>query len=124
MRKARIWRAFLIEKENSPNTGMAGWRRSADRTCLYVNSLLTGNFTGNLTSSTLRRPFLQLESAVLQWFVEQFPNPINREIFSKNREKNWLYQRIPKVPVGGATYQRTRLRNRFLQKRFPDDWAI
>ena len=26
----------------------AGWRRSADRTCLHANSLLTGNFTGKL----------------------------------------------------------------------------
>jgi hypothetical protein len=47
MRKARIWRAFLIKKENSLKTGMDGWRRSADRTRLRTNSLLTGNFTGN-----------------------------------------------------------------------------
>ena len=30
-----------------PDTGMAGWRRSADRTCLRADSLLTGNFAGN-----------------------------------------------------------------------------
>ncbi|MEH2567751.1 hypothetical protein V1289_007378 [Bradyrhizobium sp. AZCC 2289] len=29
-----------------PNAGMRGWRRSADRTRLHANSLLTGNFTG------------------------------------------------------------------------------
>src|ERR1035437_638280 len=29
--------------------GWAGWRRSADRTRLHANSLLTGNFTGNFS---------------------------------------------------------------------------
>lgn len=41
--KAHHWQAF-----NWPNAGLAGWRRSADRTCLWVNSLQTGNFSGKL----------------------------------------------------------------------------
>ncbi len=31
----------------SPAAGLLGWRRSADRTGLQVNSLLTGSFAGN-----------------------------------------------------------------------------
>src|ERR1700680_4188524 len=47
--KARHWRAFLrLQRVKSPGAGMAGWRRSADRTRLHANSLLTGKFTGNL----------------------------------------------------------------------------
>jgi hypothetical protein len=45
--EARHWRAFLpLPGIRSPDAGLAGWRRSADRTCLQPNSLLTGNFTG------------------------------------------------------------------------------
>jgi hypothetical protein len=36
-----------VSWEGRPNAGMAGWRRSADRTRLHANSLLTGNLTGN-----------------------------------------------------------------------------
>jgi hypothetical protein len=32
-----------------------GWRRSADRTCLRADSLLTGNFTGKLTILVAQR---------------------------------------------------------------------
>ena len=35
-------------EEYSPISTLAGWRHSGDRTRLPVNSLLTGNFTGNL----------------------------------------------------------------------------
>jgi hypothetical protein len=35
------------KEENSLRFGMPGWRRSADRTRLQMNSLQTGNFTGN-----------------------------------------------------------------------------
>jgi hypothetical protein len=35
-----------VEDVGVPGTGLVGWRRSADRTCLQPNSLLTGNFTG------------------------------------------------------------------------------
>jgi hypothetical protein len=33
-----------LKKEYSIKAGLAGWRRSADRTGLYWNSLLTGKF--------------------------------------------------------------------------------
>jgi pimeloyl-ACP methyl ester carboxylesterase len=36
----------LAPRQN-PNATLPGWRRSADRTRLRANSLLTGNFTGN-----------------------------------------------------------------------------
>jgi hypothetical protein len=46
--KTRNWLAFIgFSREQSPVAGLAGWRRSADRTRLRTNSLLTGNFTGN-----------------------------------------------------------------------------
>jgi hypothetical protein len=46
--KARHWWAFLrVSVTFSLSAGLAGWRRSADRTRLQANSLLTGNFTGN-----------------------------------------------------------------------------
>jgi hypothetical protein len=47
-------RAFLtLLRVESPGVGLGGWRRSADRTRLHTNSLLTGNFTGNLAISEL-----------------------------------------------------------------------
>jgi hypothetical protein len=42
---------YRIAEGKSPNTGLVGWRRSADRTLLHTNSLLTANFTGNLAIS-------------------------------------------------------------------------
>ena len=47
MRKAAFGGPFSSKEGNSLKRGMPGWRRSADRTCLQANSLLTGNFTGN-----------------------------------------------------------------------------
>ena len=45
--EARHWRGFLaLPRVKSPDAGLPGWRRSADRTRLQTNSLLTGNFTG------------------------------------------------------------------------------
>jgi hypothetical protein len=46
-RKAGFPAHSRVSWEAWPNAGMAGWRRSADRTRLQENSLLTGNFTGN-----------------------------------------------------------------------------
>jgi hypothetical protein len=37
------WQPSILTSATLP-----GWRRSADRACLHVNSLLTGNFTGKL----------------------------------------------------------------------------
>src|SRR5437764_8055505 len=45
---------------------LSGWRRSADRACLRVDSLLTGNFTGNFAVSSPSEPISWQEVAVLQ----------------------------------------------------------
>jgi hypothetical protein len=53
--KARHWRASLrVLGTFSLSAGVVGWRRSADRTRLQANSLLTGNFTGNFAILGLR----------------------------------------------------------------------
>jgi hypothetical protein len=44
----------LIRK--TPTSRLPGWRRSADRTGLHANSLLSGNLTGNFAISGLSRP--------------------------------------------------------------------
>ena len=54
--KARHWRAFLHSRDQFSSSHMPGWRRSADRTRLHANSLLTGNFTGNFAILGLREP--------------------------------------------------------------------
>jgi hypothetical protein len=85
--KARHWRAFLsLLRAKSPGAGLAGWRRSADRTCLHTNSLLTGNFTGNFSILRLSGPILLQQTAAPQSLLEQFPTQSNRENISKNRE--------------------------------------
>jgi hypothetical protein len=64
-----------------------GWRRSADRTRLQANSLLTGNFA----ILKLREPLSWLKSTAPQGLIAQFPKKINRETFSKKREEvNWI----------------------------------
>jgi hypothetical protein len=40
-----------VSWEAWPKADVAGWRRSADRTCLQANSLQTGNFTGKIAIS-------------------------------------------------------------------------
>ena len=50
----------------STETRLPGWRRSADRTRLHANSLLTGNFTRNFAISRRQRPVWEQESAVPQ----------------------------------------------------------
>jgi hypothetical protein len=73
------------------------WRRSADRTCLYENSLVSGNFTGNFAISGLRQLIPEQETAALQHFPEQFPKQINRENISRIREflrDNRVFRRI------------------------------
>src|SRR5258708_2259887 len=81
----RILRPFLSRK-NSPKTGMPGWRRSADRTRLRANSLLTGNFTGNLGVLGRFIPIRSLETTALQQLLAQFPALTNREFYLRNRE--------------------------------------
>ena len=60
-------------------TGLPPWRRSADRTYLRANSLLTENFTGNFAILKLRDSIWYQETAALQPLPEQFPTQINRE---------------------------------------------
>ena len=52
--RPQIWReqSYLYNELSSLS---AGWRRSADRTCLQALSLLTGNFTGNPPILAARR---------------------------------------------------------------------
>ena len=85
--KARHWRAFLgFMWVESLSAGLAGWRRSADRTRLHPDSLVSGNFTGNFAISRAFGRSFEQETAALQPLLEQFPTQINREIFPKNRE--------------------------------------
>jgi hypothetical protein len=85
--KARNWRAFLqVSGAPSLSAALPGWRRSADRTRLHANSLLTGNFTGNFAISGLPKPISQQETAAPQSLFAQFPTQINRENISRNRE--------------------------------------
>jgi hypothetical protein len=65
--KARHWRAFLaLPRVMSPGVGLVGWRRSADRTRLRCNPLLTGNFTGNFAILARHESLLLQETAVPQ----------------------------------------------------------
>jgi hypothetical protein len=70
----------------SVRAGLPGWRRSAGRTCLHANSLLTGNFTGNFAIPRPLETILEQETAVPQRLFGQFPMQINRENISKIRE--------------------------------------
>jgi hypothetical protein len=63
-----------------------GWRRSADRTRLRANSLLSGNLTGNFQVLADFGEFLSPEVPVPQGLLDKFPMPVNREFYSKNRE--------------------------------------
>jgi hypothetical protein len=65
---------------------MSGWRRSADRTRLHANSLLSGNLTGNFDVSSHFLPIFSPEIAALQRLLAQFATAINREFYSNNRE--------------------------------------
>jgi hypothetical protein len=50
-RHEQSWKQAGCQREElfdaGQSGGVPGWRRSADRTRLHANSLLTGNFTGN-----------------------------------------------------------------------------
>jgi hypothetical protein len=64
----------------------AGWRRSAHRARLHLNSLQTGNFTGKITISGGKTTIVQQKTTVPQGLFSEFPKQTIREIFSKNRE--------------------------------------
>jgi len=79
-RHSRVsWRAWS-------NARMSGWRRSAHRTRLYLNSLQTGNFTGKITISGLKATISKQETTVPQRFFKKFPKQTIRELFQTNRE--------------------------------------
>jgi len=85
---ARHWRAFLsLLRAKSPVAGLAGWRRSANRTRLQANSLLTGNLTGNSAISEAQKPISRQEAPVPQRLFAQFPTQINREKHLDNRDR-------------------------------------
>jgi hypothetical protein len=66
---------------------MPGWRRSADRTRLHANSLLTGNFTGNFAILEAWEPISWQKTPVPQRLFAQFPTQINREKDLDNRDR-------------------------------------
>ena len=82
-RGVRYWRAFpRLSETVSRSAGLAGWRRSADRTGLHTNSLLIGNFTGNFAMIRPNTRYEQQEITVLQPLPEQFPTePIKEKYF-------------------------------------------
>jgi hypothetical protein len=71
---------------NSLKRGLPGWRRSADRTGLQANSLVSGNFTGNFAILGLRDTITCQETAALQPLLEQFPTQIISENILGNSE--------------------------------------
>jgi hypothetical protein len=54
-------------------TRLPRWRRSADRTCLHANSLLTGSFTGKFATSGHFETISEQEIAVPQRLFDRFP---------------------------------------------------
>jgi len=64
---------FRISLGAGQNDGMPGWRRSAHRTRLRANSLLTGNFTEKITISDLKTTTLKQKTAVPQGLFSKFP---------------------------------------------------
>jgi hypothetical protein len=73
-------------KRISLQTGLAGWRRSADGILLCPFSLLTGNFTGNSAKSwLLARQRLHVVASV-QDVRRKFPTQRIRELFQQIRE--------------------------------------
>jgi hypothetical protein len=77
---------FSSKEGNSLKRGLPGWRRSADRTRLQANSLLTGNFTGKIAILWLPGWVSEQGSSVPQRFFAKFPTQGNREIILDNRE--------------------------------------
>jgi hypothetical protein len=85
-RKARIPAHSCVSRNAGRNGGMPGWRRSAHRTRLYLNSLQTGNFTGKITISGLKATISKQETTVPQRLFKKFPKPTIRELFQTIRE--------------------------------------
>ena len=60
-----------------------GWRHSGIRTCLRMNSLLTGNFTGKFTISSLKAAILEHETAVLQGLFSRSLSELSGKFFQR-----------------------------------------
>jgi hypothetical protein len=67
-------------------SGLPRWRRSADRTGLQANSLVSGNFTGNFAILVSQEPISLHETAVLQRLLVKFRMWLIRENNLKNKE--------------------------------------
>ena len=59
-----------------------------------VNSLLTGNFTGNRATSGLRDALSKQETAAQQRLLRKFPRRNNRENYSINSELFWSIREL------------------------------
>lgn len=64
----------------------AGWRRSADRAVLPLNSLQTGNFSGKIRIFRLYERLITAKMAALQGLLKKIPKDRNRETSKKSRE--------------------------------------
>jgi hypothetical protein len=83
--------ARTLQKSQAKSGGLSfarvgGWRRSAVRAGLRLNSLVTGNFTGNFAILQSGQPQLRSESLGPQVFLAKFPKKITGYFFSDNRE--------------------------------------
>jgi hypothetical protein len=100
-----------------------GWRRSANRTRLQANSLLTGNLTGNFAISGPEDRISEQEIAVLQRFLSHFPTKLNRENIRENRELKNQEQGINLQK--GQTLSGQQMANRsFAQSKRKPDRAV
>jgi hypothetical protein len=77
---------FRISLGARQNEVMPGWRRSSDRTGLQLNSLQTGNFSGNLTILAWGMPCPFPEMPQQPRLSQKFPNKPNREVPSQNSD--------------------------------------
>jgi hypothetical protein len=82
----RWWDLLRVVGTISPSAALCGWRRSADRTCLQLNSLLTGNFTGKIAFFAFQRQSRNHKSPSIRRFLSIFLTRIIREIGSRNSE--------------------------------------
>jgi hypothetical protein len=82
----QLWAFLPIPGVVSPASAVVGWRRSADRTFLQLNSLLSGNLTGNFVYFEHPRDLSGAKPAVRRALFKQFPGLVNRENYSRIRE--------------------------------------
>src|SRR5260370_39453723 len=71
------------QKPDIPGAGLVGWRRSADRTRLRANSLLTGNFTGKNAISGFFGPIAWQKVAVPHQFSHNSLRKLTGKLFRR-----------------------------------------